>query len=345
MTEAEAPQLELEFGSMASAQSARVMLEAAHRGDIGALDAEVGTSGRLHADEASWQQAREAAVSLLSQVQQQQEGGEPKNRFDLAGLADAATLPLPPADAAADGPAAPLPPAAAAAQPAGQAVPAPLSIPAGTVAVGVSLEDQVALATEYLAAGRQHSAEERWEEAIAAFGAGRWQLKAYFLEPEPEPEPEEGQGSAGGSGAAVALDDAELDRRAAATEHLWVSLHVGLAAVYTRSGSVEGAVYATEECLCCEPRHLEALFLRGSARMEQGDWAAASTDLGAAHSLVTALESGGSEGQGVQGAERWGTREKRQQLAMALANKRRACDAKLAEHSSEAAQAATTTAL
>ena len=66
---------------------------------------------------------------------------------------------------------------------------------------------------------------------------------------------------------------------------------------------------------------------------------------GAAHSLVTALESGGSEGQGVQGAERWGTREKRQQLAMALANKRRACDAKLAEHSAAAAQAATTTAL
>jgi len=280
MTEAEAPQLELEFGSMASAQSARVMLEAAHRGDIGALDAEVGTSGRLHGEERSWQQAREAAVHLLTQVQQQQQGDEPRNRFDLAGLADAATVPLPPADAAADGPA-PLPPAAAAAQPAGQAAPAPLSIPAGTVAVGVSLEDQVVLATEYLAAGRQHSGEERWEEAIAAFGAGRWQLKAYFLEPEPEPEP--GQGSAGGSGAAVALDDAELDRRAAATEHLWVSLHAGLAAVYTRTGSVEGAVYATEECLCCEPRHLEALFLRGSARMEQGDWAAASADLGKAH--------------------------------------------------------------
>jgi len=30
---------------------------------------------------------------------------------------------------------------------------------------------------------------------------------------------------------------------------------------------------------------------------------------------------------------------------MALANKRRACDAKLVEHSAEAAQAATTTAL
>jgi hypothetical protein len=209
----EAPALELEFSSMAAAQSAQLMFQAAGRGDVGALDAEVAMARRIHEDEPSWQQAREAAVHMLLQTQRRQEEEEEEegqdgaraNRFDFGGMADAAAVP---AAAGADPAADPLPLQAASAPPppvsgtAAVAAPSPMVglIPKGTVAVGVSLEDQVALATEYLRSGRQHSANDRWEEAIADFGAGRWQLKAYFLEPEPEPEPEPAVGDDGGGG-------------------------------------------------------------------------------------------------------------------------------------------------
>ena len=341
----EAPALELEFSSMEAARSAKLMFEAAHRGDVGALDAEVAMGRRIHEDEPAWERAREAAVQLLLQTQrhEQERQDEPprSNRFDFAGLADADAIPgvtddargsdkgLPPVVG-------PEPPAAATPQ-----------IPAGAVPVGVSLEDQVALATEYLRVGRQHSSEDRWEDAIKALGAGRWQLKSYFLEPEPEAEPQSARahetqqaavtsGSGDGRAEGVArLSDVELDRRAALTEHLWVDLHVALAAVYMRTGALEGGCYCTEEALCCEPNHLEALFLRGQMRAEMGDWHGASRDLAHAHRLTTAVcaQDHGSAGDcpegKVAGAERWSTREAKQQLAMQLDAKRRECDHKL----------------
>ena len=381
----EAPALELEFSSMAAAQSAQLMFQAAGRGDVGALDAEVAMARRIHEDEPSWQQAREAAVHMLLQTQRRQEEEEEEeeegqdgaraNRFDFGGMADAAAVP---AAAGADPAADPLPLQAASAPPppvsgtAAVAAPPPMVglIPKGTVAVGVSLEDQVALATEYLRSGRQHSANDRWEEAIADFGAGRWQLKAYFLEPEPEPEPaaEPAVGDDGGSeqqppapapavaAAAGALSDGELDRRAALTEELWIALHIGLAAVYMRTGAYEGGCYCTEEVLCCcaagdindeesesesgAGGHLEALFLRGQMRCEMGDWSGAAADLAHAHRLTTRLvaaaEGGDAAGGGgtakkvvVAGAERWRSRDAQQQLAMQLDAKTRECEHKL----------------
>ena len=208
----EAPALELEFSSMEAARSAKLMFEAAHRGDVGALDAEVEMGRRIHEDEPAWAQAREAAVQLLVQTQRREEEQEDEptraNRFDFAGLADATAVPSAAADARGDDVGA-LPPALGA-----ERVPAAApKIPTGAVAIGVSLEDQVALATEYLRIGQQHSSEDRWEDAIAALGAGRWQLKSYFLEPEPEAETD--------PAGTTSLSDIELDRRAALTEHLW----------------------------------------------------------------------------------------------------------------------------
>ena len=81
------PALELEFSSMEAARSAKLMFEAAHRGDVGALDAEVAMGRRIHEDEPAWDQAREAAVQLLLQTQRREEQqDEPSraNRFDLA---------------------------------------------------------------------------------------------------------------------------------------------------------------------------------------------------------------------------------------------------------------------
>jgi hypothetical protein len=329
----EAPALELEFSCMEAARSAKLMFEAAHRGDVGALDAEVAMGRRIHEDEPAWARAREAAVQLLVQTQRREEeqDDEPSraNRFDFAGLADAAAVPNAAADASRVAMAAPAP--VVRDEPVPAAAP---KIPTGAVAVGVSLEDQVALATDYLRIGQQHSSEDRWEDAIAALGAGRWQLKSYFLEPEPEPEaePEHATEAAG----AAPLSDIELDRRAALTEHLWVALHTALTGVYMRTGSLEGGCYCAEEVLCCEPNHLEALFLRGQMRAEMGDWHGASRDLAHAHRLTTAAAgdndhgSGGLDQDKVAGAERWSTREAKQQLAMQLDAKRRECDHKLA---------------
>eukprot|EP01044_Picomonas_judraskeda_P006314 COSAG03_NODE_624_length_6664_cov_102.394973_4_plen_108_part_00 len=102
-----------------------------------------------------------------------------------------------------------------------------------------------------------------------------------------------------------------------------------------RTGALEGGCYCTEEILCCEPNHLEALFLRGQMRAEMGDWHGASRDLEHAHRLTIAVcdhEHGGGGGHDqakVAGAERWSTREAKQQLAMQLDAKRRECDYKL----------------
>ena len=346
----ETPALEFEFTSMEAAQSARLLIEAGKRGDVGAMDAEVEMARRIHGDEQAWQQAREAAVHLLIQTQREQQiaaaagTADLTNRFDLGGLADSITVPAlrmleehgegsgdATAAAAADDadrlpPAVRPPPAEPALSHSQKQAARPVAIPEGAIAVGVSLEDQMALATEYLRSGKQHSADDRFEDAIAAFGAGRWQLKAYFLEPEPEPEPES---RAGAQAAAVEpMGDMELDRRASMTEHLWVALHCGLAAVYVRTGALAGAVYCTEGVLCCEPSHLEAMFLRGMAKADMCDWTGASEDLANAHTLTMALDSA-ADASKVSGAERWNSRDSRQQLAMQLDAKRRECDHKI----------------